>query len=108
MEKVRKPRPSEAVASIGHDRAHSRLFVRFKQSSRLYVYFDVPRSLFYQMRRAASKGRFVHRRLIGRFYYARPPVHYDFAALSKPKLPGPVAVKIRRPGAEKRKNFNKF
>lgn len=73
MERVTEPRTSVCVQSIGHNRETHELYVRFKgkHGSRLYVYFGVPRVVFLQMRRATSKGRFVHRRIKDQYGYAR-------------------------------------
>lgn len=52
------------IRHMGHP--DNRLFVRFKGGGGGF-YSGVPRDLYYQMTRAASKGKFLHRRLKGTY-----------------------------------------
>jgi KTSC domain len=51
---------STSVAALGYNPERRELYVRFKSSSRLYIYIGVPPSTFEQLRAADSKGRFVN------------------------------------------------
>lgn len=58
---------SSNVRRIRHMGApDNRLFVQFKGGGSGY-YSNVPRDVYYQMTRAASKGKFLHRRLKGTY-----------------------------------------
>ncbi len=58
---------SSNILQIRHSGAPvNRLSVRFHGGGSGY-YSDVPRDIYYQMTRAASKGKFLHRRLKGTY-----------------------------------------
>jgi hypothetical protein len=54
-----KPVSSSNVDSIGYDESDEELFVKFNNGS-MYVYKDVPESVWEDFQNADSKGRFIH------------------------------------------------
>lgn len=72
---LEKPIPRVAVRSsnlrlVGYDRWSQRLEIEFR-SGGVYAYFNVPEHIHYQLMEAASKGRFFHRNIKGRYQYRR-------------------------------------
>lgn len=59
---------SSNVSRFGHE--YEALFVEFKNGS-VYQYFDVPETVFDQMKAASSKGQFLAQNVKGRYRYAR-------------------------------------
>lgn len=62
------PVDSTNLESVGYDGTN--LFVRFKNGS-IYVYFHVPKSLYYELLVADSKGKFISKHVKGSFQYER-------------------------------------
>jgi hypothetical protein len=61
---------SSNIARYGYDDANQVLHVEFKNGS-VYQYFDVPQSVFEQMKTAPSKGQFLAQSIKGTYRYAR-------------------------------------
>ncbi|AKJ64776.1 KTSC domain-containing protein [Kiritimatiella glycovorans] len=61
---------SSNITRFGYDEASQVLFVEFKNGS-VYQYFDVPSTLFEQMKAAPSKGGFLAQNIKGTYRYAR-------------------------------------
>lgn len=61
---------SSNIAGFGYDKGPQVLTVEFKQGGR-YNYYDVPESVYEQMRSAPSKGQFLAQNIKGRYRYAR-------------------------------------
>lgn len=61
---------SSNVARFGYEEDSQTLYVEFKNGS-VYQYFDVPESVFDQMRAAPSKGQFLAQVIKGTYRYAR-------------------------------------
>lgn len=61
---------SSAIARFGYDGASQELMVEFKHGA-AYNYFDVPESVFEQMKTAPSKGRFFSDNINGQYHYTR-------------------------------------
>jgi len=61
---------SQNINRFGYDEASMVLFVEFKNGS-VYQYFDVPPSVFEQMKSAPSKGQFLAQNIKGAYRYAR-------------------------------------
>lgn len=61
---------SSNISRIGYDEDSQVLYVEFKNGS-TYQYFDVPETVFEQMKAAPSKGSFVAQVLKGTYRYAR-------------------------------------
>jgi hypothetical protein len=57
---------SSAISSVGYDERKSVLEVEF-QSGAVYDYLDVPPKVWKELQAADSKGRFVSRRIRGRY-----------------------------------------
>lgn len=55
---------SSNIASIGYE--NGTMHIRF-HSGGLYAYFDVPEFLYMELRSAASKGRYFHAHIKGRY-----------------------------------------
>jgi hypothetical protein len=60
---------SSNLQSAGYREAEYKLYIRFRNSSSLYVYSAVPPRLWADFQRADSKGEFFHRRIDGVFDY---------------------------------------
>ena len=61
---------SSNIARFGYDEANQVLFVEFMNGS-VYQYFDVPNTVFEQMKTASSKGSFLAQGVKGTYRYAR-------------------------------------
>lgn len=61
---------SSTIARFGYDQSRKVLMVEFKRGGR-YNYFDVPESVFIEMKRADSKGQFLAQRIKNQYRYAR-------------------------------------
>ena len=61
---------SSNLAGFGYDDASHVLTVEFKSGGR-YSYFDVPETIFEQMKAARSKGQFLAQYIKSAFRYAR-------------------------------------
>ena len=55
----RTPVNSSNAAAIGYDQASLTLEVEFKDGS-VYQYFDVPETVYQELMRASSIGKFLH------------------------------------------------
>ena len=62
---------SSNVASFGYDAPTRRLLVMFKRGGGFYL--DVPPEVFTRMKKASSKGAFVHRELKDKYAWDRLP-----------------------------------
>jgi hypothetical protein len=69
MEWIETPESSN-ITRFGYDEPNQVLSVEFK-SGATYGYFDVPQSVFEQMKVASSKGQFLAQNLKGVYRYAR-------------------------------------
>lgn len=69
MEWINTP-DSSNIAGFGYAEASRTLTVEFKNGGR-YEYFDVPPSVFEDMKAADSKGKFLAQSIKGHFRYAR-------------------------------------
>ena len=61
---------SSAISSVGYDERRAVLEVEF-QSGAVYDYLDVPPQVWKELQKADSKGRFVSRRIRGRYSSVR-------------------------------------
>ncbi len=61
---------SSTIVRFGYDQNNHILCVEFKNGGQ-YQYFDVPDSVFEQMKSAGSKGQFLALNIKGRYRYAR-------------------------------------
>ncbi|MFA4987145.1 MAG: KTSC domain-containing protein [Candidatus Brocadiia bacterium] len=61
---------SSNISRFGYDEANQVLCVEFMNGS-VYQYFDVPQSVFEQMKTAPSKGAFLAQNIKGAYRYAR-------------------------------------
>ena len=69
MEWINTPESSNIV-QFGYDSQAQILAVEFKAGS-TYNYYDIPVSIFDQMKAAPSKGQFLAREIKGKYRYAR-------------------------------------
>jgi hypothetical protein len=60
---------SSNLKAIGYDEAKEQLYVRFVSKNRLYVYDDVPKSVYEKLLEANSKGSYFSSAIRGAFYY---------------------------------------
>lgn len=61
------PVKSSNIAATGYDPASKTLAVQFKGGGRVYHYSDVPESVFGDMGKAESVGKFVTSQVAGRY-----------------------------------------
>jgi KTSC domain len=61
------PVKSSNIAATGYDAASKTLAVQFKGGGRVYHYADVPESIFTDMSKAESVGKFVVGQVVGKF-----------------------------------------
>ena len=61
---------SSNIAGFGYDSEAQVLTVEFKQGGR-YNYYDVPETVYEQMKTAPSKGQYLAQNIKGRYRYAR-------------------------------------
>jgi len=61
---------SSNIARFGYDETNQVLFVEFTNGN-VYQYFDVPNTVFEQMKTAPSKGSFLAQGVKGTYRYAR-------------------------------------
>lgn len=61
---------SSAFSRIGYDKSSNLLYLDFRTTG-LYVYFDVPPSVWGNMQEAESKGRFFHAEIKDNYEYSR-------------------------------------
>lgn len=62
-----KPVKSSNIAATGYDAATKTLAVQFKGGGKTYFYADVPESVFGDMGKAESVGKFVGAQIVGKF-----------------------------------------
>jgi hypothetical protein len=58
---------SSMINSFGYDSTISTLEVEFKSSGAVWQYFDVPESVYYEMKSASSCGKFFHSSIKGQY-----------------------------------------
>lgn len=68
---------SSSVAAIGYEVGRALLLVEFRSSGAVYAYHGVPRRVFRELSKAASKGCYVNYRIKGRYSYERLPSRPD-------------------------------
>ncbi len=61
---------SSNVVSIGYDSSSMTLEVEFKDAT-VYQYFDVPETVYQELMRSDSKGRFMHNNINSAYRYAK-------------------------------------
>ena len=69
MEWIETPESSN-IARFKYDESKQVLDVEFKHGG-MYEYFDVPESIYQQMKSASSKGQFLAQNIKGHYRYAR-------------------------------------
>lgn len=69
MEWIGSPESSN-IARFGYDEPTQVLAVEFKAGG-TYNYFDIPETIFEQMKAASSKGQFLAQQIKGSYRYAR-------------------------------------
>lgn len=57
------PVQSSSVATVGYDPRARALYLRFRQSDRIYRYRGVAADVYQELMQAESKGRFVNTRI---------------------------------------------
>ena len=62
---------SSVLAAVAYAAEEHLLFVEFRQTGEVYLYFDVSREEFLQLLRADSKGGYFNRQIRDRFHYLR-------------------------------------
>lgn len=66
----RTPVSSSNVASVGYDLSTLTLEVEFNDGS-VYQYFDVPDTVYQELMRAGSIGKFLHANIKNNYRYTR-------------------------------------
>ena len=64
------PVASSNLASVGYEAGKHELYIRFN-SGALYVYFNVPESIYSRLMNAPSKGHYHAEYIKNRFQYRR-------------------------------------
>ena len=62
---------SSNIESVGYDSQTEQLFIRFRQSGGLYVYFGVPSAIFKELMQAPSKGSYLNRVIRNSYAFKR-------------------------------------
>jgi hypothetical protein len=71
------PVKSSNIAATGYDAASKTLAVQFKGGNKVYHYADVPESVFGDMGKAESVGKFVGAQIVGKFKHTLQTVKVD-------------------------------
>jgi hypothetical protein len=58
---------SSMIISFGYDIINAILEIEFKSTGALWQYYDVPESVFYEMRSASSIGKFFNSNIKGQY-----------------------------------------
>lgn len=58
---------SSMITSFGYDLTNSILEIEFKSNGSIWQYFDVPESVYYEMKNADSCGKFFHANIKGEY-----------------------------------------
>ena len=58
---------SSMITSFGYDSLSSTLEVEFKNGGAVWQYFEVPESVYYEMKSAGSCGKFFHASIKGHY-----------------------------------------
>lgn len=66
----RIPVESTSIQDIGYDATTMTLEIGFKHGA-VYQYFDVPETVFEELMRADSKGKFLHANIKNSYRYAK-------------------------------------
>ncbi len=64
-----KPAKSSSIAATGYDPITKTLAVTFVNSTKRYVYQDVPQETVDAMHKAESIGKFVAANIVGKFHH---------------------------------------
>jgi len=67
------PVKSSTVIATGYDAASKTLAVQFKGGNKVYHYAGVPESIFGDMGKAESVGKFIGGQIVGKFKHALQP-----------------------------------
>jgi len=62
---------SGSIKATGYDPASKTLAVQFKGGGRVYHYSDVPESVFVDMGKAESVGKFITGQVVGKFKHTQ-------------------------------------
>ncbi len=62
---------SSSIESIGYAASRQELYVRFRESGEIYVYFDVAPAVFERFSNATSKGRFLNEHVKDDYDYVK-------------------------------------
>ena len=68
---------SSNIAATGYDASSKTLAVQFKGGGKTYHYSDVPESVFTDMGKAASVGKFIGAQVVGKFKHALQTAKVD-------------------------------
>lgn len=60
---------SEAISAVGYDALTGTLYVRFRNNYKVYNYYNVPESVYFEFMSSHSMGEYLARRI--KPYYAR-------------------------------------
>lgn len=66
----RTPVLSSNLRAVGYDPGTRSLEIEFRMG-RLYLYSNVPETVYHGLMEAPSKGRYHHRYILGRYRYQR-------------------------------------
>lgn len=66
----RTPVNSSDAASVGYESSTMTLEIEFNSGS-IYQYFDVPETIYQDLMRASSVGRFIHTNIKNKYRYIK-------------------------------------
>jgi hypothetical protein len=68
------PTESASIRRIAYNAAESYLYVQFKSSDLIYVYYDVPKDIWHGLLGTKSKGSYLDRNIKDRFQFVTTKV----------------------------------
>ena len=62
---------SSSLSAVAYDTVHQLLYVKFKEDNTIYLYYDVPVSIYNDLVQATSIGGFYSRNVRDKYRYWR-------------------------------------
>lgn len=58
---------SSSINAVGYNPDTNHLYIKFNNNSKTYTFYNVPFQIYNELMAAASKGRYYHRNIEGRY-----------------------------------------
>jgi hypothetical protein len=58
---------SSSIDAVGYNPDTNHLYIKFKNNPKNYTFYNVPSHIYNELMAAASKGRYYHRNIEGRY-----------------------------------------